>query len=81
MRSVETDKITVKAKRTSTLRLKNAPCTPEEFEIVVLAILRGQSATKVQALKDLEVVATVETENSMTLTIRKRTEGITVRTK
>lgn len=66
----------MRANRTSSLRAQNAPCTQEEFDIALSNILQGKPTTGI--LKDLEVVAAVDKEKSVTLTIRKRTAGITV---
>lgn len=73
-----TDRISVKPNRTSTLRSKNSPVTQEDFDVVLSALLKGKSPPGIATLKDVEVVASVDTKKSITLIIRKRTADITV---
>jgi hypothetical protein len=64
--------------KVSASKAKNSPCNQNEWEIILSSILLGQKSESAKGLlEDVEAVAAVDDEKSITLTIRKRVEGIT----
>lgn len=51
---------------------KNAPCTPAEWEAILTSLFRHEP------LGDIQATADVQSESSITISIRKRVQGITV---
>jgi hypothetical protein len=71
---------TVKQSGVPSLKAKNGPCTQGEWALILESILRGTQASDDQAelLDGVETVASVQENKSIDITIRKRTEVITV---
>lgn len=53
--------------------VKNCPVTEEEWLTTLASLLRQED------VPDIEMVATVDSEATLVLTVRKRVRGITVR--
>ena len=72
--------VTVKQSEVPSLKAKNGPCTQDEWALILESILRGTQAGDDQAelLDGVETVASVQENKSIYITIRKRTEVITV---
>lgn len=63
-----------------TSKLKDKKVNQEEWETILLSLLLGTDAegTPVAVANGLEAVAKVDGDSSMTITIQKNIEGITV---
>ncbi|KAG6017023.1 hypothetical protein E4U43_002468 [Claviceps pusilla] len=59
--------------RVSSLRVKNSPVSETEWHNILYSIFQQE------LLSDIQVTATVESESSISLTIRKQVQGITQR--
>lgn len=58
--------------------LKLDRCSEDEWEDILLSVLRGLPPANDAVMKDVEVVAKVEKKaKSLTITIQRRVEGIT----
>lgn len=55
------------------MKVKNGPCSEEEWEQFLAAILLGR-----ESIPNIEAAAHVAEEDSITITIRRRVGGITV---
>lgn len=66
--------------RIVSLQTKNSPCTKDEWEIILKSILLARvfSDGEAQLMEGVEAVASVEENVSIGISIRRRTEGITV---
>jgi hypothetical protein len=62
----------VRQDRTSALMVKNSPVKQDEWESILVSLLRQEP------LKDIQATATVQSESSLTISVRKRVQGITV---
>lgn len=62
----------VKHDRIASLKVKNSPLSDAEWEEILLAFFNQEP------LNDINATATVQTEASITITIRKQVQGITV---
>lgn len=67
-------KVKLRHDRISTLKVKNGPCSEDEWERFLTAILLGRDSAP-----DIEAAAHVAEEDSITVTIRRRVQGITQR--
>lgn len=67
----------MKQSRIGSLKVKNDVCSEEEWELALKVVLLGEESDA-EALVGLEAVAAVESETALTVTVRKRIEGITV---
>lgn len=63
---------TVKHSQVDSLRVKNCPVSESEW----VEILQG--IFTLEYLRDIKVTATLKSESSISLTVRKETQGITV---
>ena len=70
----------VKSNKVSSLKAKNSPCSQDEWETILQFILLGKAIedSQKELLDGVEAVASIDPEKSIDITIRKRTEGITV---
>jgi len=70
----------VKRNKVSSLKAKNGPCTQDEWALILELILLGTQASDdhTELLQGVETVASIQEDKSIDITIRKRTEGITV---
>jgi hypothetical protein len=70
----------VKQSKVSSIKAKNGPCTQDEWTLILESILLGTQASDSQTdlFDGVETVASVQENKSIDITIRKRTEGITV---
>ncbi len=64
----------VRHDRIDKLRIKNCPCSQDEWEHILTSILLDG-----QAVPDVDATASVEDGTSLTITLRKRVQSITVR--
>lgn len=71
---------TVKQSKVFPLKAKNGPCTHEEWTLILESVLLGKQASddRVELLDGVETIASVQEKKSIDITIRKRTEEITV---
>ena len=74
------DSTIVKHDKVSSLKAKNSPCSQDEWETILQSILLEKAVEDSQRslLDGVEVAASIEPLKSIEVTIRKRTEGITV---
>jgi hypothetical protein len=63
----------VKHDKVSSLRVKNSPASDDEWQSILGSVLSQEP------LPDIQASATVESESSISITIRKQIQGITVR--
>ncbi|GKT46971.1 uncharacterized protein ColSpa_07152 [Colletotrichum spaethianum] len=63
----------VRQDKVAALRVKNSPCTEDEWISILTAVLHQEPAN------DIEVLADVENETTLTLTVRKRGREFTQR--
>lgn len=56
----------------SSLRVKNCPVNSAEWEDILKSVFEPEP------LPDIQVAATIQAESSITLTVRKQVQGITV---
>ena len=70
----------MKRNKVPSLQAKNSPCSQDEWETILESILLGKAveASQKELLDGVEAVASIESQKSIDVTIRKRTEGITV---
>lgn len=70
----------MKHNQTSSLKIKNSPVNKEEWEQIFSSVLLGAAADgHDDVTRGVEAVAKVESNvSSITITIQKRIEGITV---
>ena len=72
-------RLLVKHSKASTLKAKNSKSPQDEWENILSAVLLGALPGGDPAITEgLEAVAEVEAGTSITITIQKRIEGITV---
>lgn len=64
---------TVRHDRVDKLRGQNAPCSPDEWERMLTFLLLGRGS-----FDNVDATATVQEESTVTITIRKRVQNITV---
>lgn len=64
----------MKQDRLSSLRVKNCPASESEWQAILEALLNQEP------LADIKATATVQSESSISITVRKEIQGITVRT-
>ena len=64
---------TVRADRISKHREKSAPCTEDEWESILSAVLTDQEAGE-----DIEVTARVQSESQIEITFKKKIEQFSV---
>ncbi|KZZ98477.1 DNA double-strand break repair and VJ recombination XRCC4 [Moelleriella libera RCEF 2490] len=64
---------TLRHDRLSSLRVNNCPVTSAEWEDILKSVFEPEP------LPDIQVAATIQTESSITLTVRKQVQGITQR--
>ncbi|KAJ6441944.1 DNA double-strand break repair and VJ recombination XRCC4 [Purpureocillium lavendulum] len=64
---------TLKHDRVSSLRVKNCPVTEKEWEQILVSIFEQE------VIEDIQATATVSSESSISLTVRKQVQGITQR--
>ena len=71
----------MKQSKVSSLKANNGHCTYDDWAVILESILLGTQASDDHAelLRGVETVASVKTEESIEIIVRKRTEGITVR--
>lgn len=65
--------VSLKQDRVSSLRVKNCPASESEWQAIL------ESLFKQEPLPDIQATATVQSEASISITIRKETQGITQR--
>lgn len=65
--------VSLKQDRVSSLRVKNCPASESEWHAIL------ESLFKQEPLPDIQATATVQSEASISITIRKETQGITQR--
>lgn len=65
--------LTVRADRISKYREKSGPCTDEEWESILTAVLTDQ-----EAVEDVEVTARVHSESQIEITFKKKIEQFSV---
>nr|XP_036585951.1 mitotic apparatus protein p62-like protein [Colletotrichum truncatum]KAF6796142.1 mitotic apparatus protein p62-like protein [Colletotrichum truncatum] len=65
--------ISLRHDKVSSFRVKNSPCSEDEWVSILTAVLRQDPAS------DIEVLASVEDQSSITLTIRKKGKEFTQR--
>ncbi|KAL0941009.1 mitotic apparatus protein p62-like protein [Colletotrichum truncatum] len=65
--------LAVRHDKVSSFRVKNSPCSEDEWVSILTAVLRQDPAS------DIEVLASVEDQSSITLTIRKKGKEFTQR--
>ncbi|WQF81747.1 Putative DNA repair protein XRCC4 [Colletotrichum destructivum] len=70
---VEPYAVSLRQDKVAALRVKNSPCTENEWVSILTAVLRQEPTN------DIEVLADVENETILTLTIRKRGKEFTQR--
>lgn len=72
----------MKHSRTASLKTKNCPCSQDEWENILSLLLLGKPIQNEEndIYQGLEIIADVDNQVSISLTIRKRIEGITVST-
>lgn len=72
--------IIVKHNRSASLKTKNCPCSQNDWDNILSMLLLGKPVEdeEIDVYKGLEIIADVEDQVSISLTIRKRIEGITV---
>ncbi|KZL82143.1 mitotic apparatus protein p62-like protein [Colletotrichum incanum] len=70
---VEPYAVSLRQDKVAALRVKNSPCTEEEWVSILTAVLQQEPAN------DIEVLADVQNEAVLTLTVRKRGKEFTQR--
>ncbi|KAI8282485.1 hypothetical protein K4K56_011053 [Colletotrichum sp. SAR 10_98] len=70
---VEPYAVSLRHDKAISLRVKSSPCSDEEWVSILTAVIRQEP------LDDVEVVASVEDESSVTLTVRKKGKEFTQR--
>lgn len=63
----------VNASKAASSRAKNSPLTPDEWEGLLSQLFEGSSVPEA-----IEITASVQSESSVTITVRQRAQGITV---
>ncbi|OAA64413.1 DNA double-strand break repair and VJ recombination protein [Niveomyces insectorum RCEF 264] len=66
--------LTLRHDRIDKLRVKNAPCSADEWEHILAFLLLGRGF-----LDNVDATATVQEESTLTITVRKRVQNITQR--
>lgn len=72
--NTQTDTIPVRHDRVASLRTKNCPVSETEWQNILRLIFEQQPQPDIQA------TATIQTESSLSITVRKQVQGITVST-
>ena len=62
----------VRHDRASTLMVKNAPCEKSEWESILTSLLRQEP------LRDIQATAAVQSESSISISVKRRVQSITV---